>query len=77
MLYTITCMEMFLYCVNDTDKLYCFQAAAVKSCAALAPWVKDIQNHFWYCAKNCEGSVEKFTVSYYYWYAFIVIIHIR
>ncbi|KAF0298340.1 hypothetical protein FJT64_000064 [Amphibalanus amphitrite] len=37
--------------------------ASVARNKALLPWVKRIQNHFWWCCQNANGSPAKFQVS--------------
>lgn len=34
------------------------QAAQEKGCRDLLPWTGHITNHFWHCAKECEGDAE-------------------
>ena len=34
------------------------QAAKKKDCAIINDWIKAIINHFWWCCKSCDGSVD-------------------
>ena len=32
--------------------------AKVKACEDLAPWIRSVANHLWWCSATCEGSVD-------------------
>ena len=34
------------------------KAAKLKANAELKPWIKSIDNHFWWCCLTCNGSLE-------------------
>lgn len=35
------------------------QAAKMKGCEAIKPWIEDIVNHFWFCCQSCNRDVEE------------------
>ena len=48
----------------DIDIYFPLQAAKKRGNDILSQWVPAIRNHFWHCAKESKGDVDKMKVQY-------------
>ena len=60
---------IYIYDIYDIDiYIYIFffplQAAKKRGNGILSQWVPAIRNHFWHCAKESQGDVDKMKVQY-------------
>lgn len=57
------CLSYFsMYTEKNCYLFDLFQAAKKKGCEPLKEWIQPVRNHFWHCAQECGGNIDKLKI---------------